>query len=81
VATDVSALRLGDLASATDFRTTCQNDGRRHLAAAQNGTSGALAMCKQTHLEPTWVTPGTGPTIPNGSGLNGATGGLRRLSS
>jgi len=30
VATDVSALRIGDLASPTDFRTTRQNDGRRH---------------------------------------------------
>jgi len=30
VATDVSALRIGDLASLTDFRTTRQNDGRRH---------------------------------------------------
>jgi hypothetical protein len=30
VVTDVSALGLGDLASPTDFRTTRQNDGRRH---------------------------------------------------
>jgi hypothetical protein len=30
VATDVSALQIGDLASPTDFRTTRQNDGRRH---------------------------------------------------
>lgn len=30
MATDVSALRIGDLAFPTDFRTTRQNDGRRH---------------------------------------------------
>ena len=30
MATDVSALQIGDLASPTDFRTTRQNDGRRH---------------------------------------------------
>ena len=30
MATDVSALRIGDLASPTDFRTTRQNDDRRY---------------------------------------------------
>jgi hypothetical protein len=30
VATDAGALRIGDLASPTDCRTTRQNDGRRH---------------------------------------------------
>jgi len=30
VARDVSAPRIGDLASPTDYRTTRQNDGRRY---------------------------------------------------
>ena len=45
VARDVSAPRIGDLASRTDFRAMRQT-AVATLAAAQNGTSGALAVRK-----------------------------------
>ena len=48
VARDVSAPRIGDLASPTDFRTTRQNDGRRHPGRSAERHVGKCSRCAST---------------------------------